>query len=124
VPGGLDRPGDCGGNTCFPGKFLKAPSWIRKPDLHFAFRIWGFGFRVSDFGFRISGFPFRISCFSAEVSILTSVHTNPRLAHLKPDSHTSFAGNIGFQMIYGKKTGHRQRLFWAILSKTGQTFDP
>jgi len=31
--------------TCCPGRFLKAASWIRKPDLQF-------GFGISDFGFR------------------------------------------------------------------------
>jgi len=39
----------------------------------------------------------------AAVSSLTVDHTNPRLAQLKPDWHSSFDGDIRFQMIYGKR---------------------
>jgi len=40
---------------------------------------------------------------SADVSILTSDHAKPRLAHLHPDCHSSFDGDIKFQTIYGKR---------------------
>jgi hypothetical protein len=32
-----------------------------------------------------------------------SDHAKPRFAHLNPDRHKSFDGNIGFQIIYGKR---------------------
>jgi hypothetical protein len=43
------------------------------------------------------------SFFRVAVSSLTFDHTNPRMAPLKPECHNSFDGDIGFQMIYGKR---------------------
>jgi len=45
------------------------------------------------------------------VSRLTFDHANPRLAHLKSDCHSSFDGNIGFQISYGNGTDQRGRYF-------------
>jgi len=45
------------------------------------------------------------------VSSLTSDHAKPRLAHLKSDCHSSFDGNIGFQISYGNGTDQRGRYF-------------
>jgi hypothetical protein len=39
----------------------------------------------------------------AAVTSLTLDHTKPRFAHLNPDRHSSFDGDIEFQIIYGMR---------------------
>jgi len=44
-------------------------------------------------------------------SNLTPDHTKPRFAHLTPGCDSSFDGDIGFPIIYGKKTDPPHRRF-------------
>jgi len=59
----------------------------------------------------------------AAVSSLTVDHTNPRLAQLKPDWHSSFDGGIPLQIIYGDRRTIGIGIFCASECHFVPTFD-